>query len=418
MRLNRKLWLILCVVAAMAAAGVPAAQASAEPSASVRVVSSTEEIDFPNQVTFRLELESDSAVADVKLLYRLGSQNVTVYGYPRLASSDGRLTAEFSVETGGSSYIPPGTDFEYYYVVKDASGNEFETEKAILEYLDPRYEWRRYERDGLIVLYHERREDAVADVASDVNERLRDVRQLMGLSEVKPMKAVILNGSGEAGRSFPLISATAQQDHLFGGFAFGKYDLFLLMGLNRDGMIHEMTHLLLDEAVGPGETRVPAWLNEGLAMHFEAGARARASTVQDAARRDELLPLRSMGRVPGRPSDVRVFYAQAWSVVDYMMSAYDQSRMTELLRSIASGMRIEEALPAAYGMTLNQLESKWLGSLGEDISSGSDIDPGTLGTSLLVGGAAAVAIVAVILRWFRHLTGSQPPSQPGASGSG
>ncbi|MGH2545008.1 MAG: peptidase MA family metallohydrolase, partial [Ardenticatenaceae bacterium] len=388
---SQKIWALIGLVALLMAAGVPASGVSAEPSASVRIVSNSEEINFPNEVVFRLEAESDANIADVRLYYRLAGRNITAYGYPDISETSGRVTAEFRVETSGPNYIPPGTDFEYYYVITDASGGEYETDLMRFEYLDPSFDWRRYQQNDLIILYHDRSERTVRNVAEEVNSRLRDVRRLMGLELGTPMKAVILNNSRESSRSFPLISQTARQDHVFGGFAFGEYDLFLLMGLNRDGIIHEMTHLLLDEAVSSPLAQIPAWLNEGLAQHFESGGSGRATAVSDAASSGDLLALRSMGRIPGRPQEVRIFYPQAWSVVDYMLTAYDEARMSNLLQAINQGSRIEEAIPAAYGVTLSELEAQWLRTVSDNISPSQSVDPGTLGTSLVIAGAAAVA---------------------------
>ena len=74
-------------------------------------------------------------------------------------------------------------------------------------------------------------------------------------------------------------------------------------------MVHEATHLLLDRAVDSPLARVPAWLNEGLAMYFESDSYRREATVARAARDSALLRLGAMNTVPGRPEDVRQFYA-------------------------------------------------------------------------------------------------------------
>ena len=181
----------------------------------------------------------------------------------------------------------------------------------------------------------------------------------------------------------------------------------MLVGLSGDGMVHEMTHLLLDEALDSPLARVPAWLNEGLAMYFESGSRGREAIVSQALRSDGLLPLAYMDNIPGRPRDIRVFYAQSWSVVKHMMDAHGQERMAALLNTIKEGKRVEEAVPEAYGMSLEELEEDWKSRLARQPSLAPVVDPGTAGTALIIVGAIVVAAVVVAARWLRRIR--RPP---------
>ncbi|KAA1303880.1 MAG: hypothetical protein EGP03_03785, partial [SAR202 cluster bacterium] len=83
-----------------------------------------------------------------------------------------------------------------------------------------------------------------------------------------PITGVIVNSRTEAEKAFPNISKAASRQHLYGGFAFSNYDTFVVIGTSMDGIIHESTHLLVAQSLNP-TTRLPAWLNEGIAMHFE-----------------------------------------------------------------------------------------------------------------------------------------------------
>ena len=389
---------ILAIASPSAEPPLPAPQPSGEV---IRVISNSHSIEFPNEVVLNLEAEADSQIMEVTLFYQLGRQTTRIYGYPSFARSN-RVNADFRIETSGSNYIPSGVDIEYYYFIRDAEGNELETERFSLEYKDPGYEWQSFRQGGLIVLWHDRPFRAVQTAAHHVNDRLREVRELLALQETPPMKAVILNSSREAGRSFPVVSATATRGHLYGGFAFGELDVFVLAGLDRDSMIHEMTHLLMDEALDSPLAKVPAWLNEGLAMYFETHSGGREATVSRAAGRGELLPLRSMGAVPGIPSDVRLFYAQSWSLVDYMMNTYGDQSMSALLGALNEGRSIDEAVRIAYGMDINELENRWKTSLSGRPSKDAQINPGLIGTSFLVAGSVVVTSVALLIRWLRQ----------------
>ncbi len=392
---------ILAALIALASAGgdqlMPSPNEGVMP---IRVISSSHSIAFPEEIVLRLVAESDSPITHVRLVYQLGQQDTRIYGYPEFTTSS-RIDADFRIKTGGANFLPSGVDVTYYYHIGDADGNEFSSERYSLEYLDPKYDWQRYRLPGLEVLWHDRPASEVRAAALDVNERLEQVRDLLRLDETSTMKAVILNGRREATSSLPKVSDAATAGHLYGGFAYGAFDVFVLVGLGREGMIHEMTHLLIDDALTSPLGRLPAWLNEGLAMYFEGPNSWRERTVQDAYHRGQLMPLRSMGATPGVPSDVRRFYAQSWSVVDFMVEAYGMERMSALLGAIDSGMDTDEAVRVAYDMSLDELESRWKRQLGGDVIERLPADPGTVGTSFIIGGAVVVALTAVLFRWLR-----------------
>ena len=214
-----------------------------------------------------------------------------------------------------------------------------------------------------------------------------------------------------------MVSQASTRGHYFAGFAFDEYDLFLMQGLDTDTMIHEATHLLVHQATESPLARVPAWLNEGLAMQFEDSAIVRSATVRSAARADRLLSLKNMGAVPGRSRDITLFYAQAWSVVDYMMDTYGPERISALLAEMNSGQRIDEALVTVYGLSVDELDQEWRNDLLGTTPVAPRPDPGTVGTSVLLTGAAAAAIATSawpwIWRWLRGPGQSLPPEGEG-----
>ncbi len=372
------------------------------PSATVEIISADHRVEFPDRIVLTVEIESTYEVQEVQLFYRLGQLETTIYGYPTISRASGTLMAEFEILTSGGAFIPEGVRIEYYYQFRDIRGERFESDRFHLDYLDPQYDWRRLDAGIFELLWHNRPREAVEEVAREVRLGLEAVSDLLGQSPSHKMRAVILNGRREANRAFPLVSQAATESHLYGGFAYPDYDVFVLSGLNVDGMIHEMTHLLIGDAIDSPVARVPAWLNEGLAMYFEGGPGDRSATVSDASRSGRLMTLRNMGAVPGRPSDVRVFYAQSWSIVSFAAETFGLEGMSRLLSAIDSGQGTEEAIRTAYGISLDELEARWRGSIENDTSITQIVDPGTLGTSLLIAAAMLIAATALAVGWLRR----------------
>ena len=390
-------------VLAVLAIGAVAADV-AVPKDSIRVVAAVHSIDYPDKLNFQLQAEGDSTITEVRLFYSVAGRPVQVYGYAAFEPGL-RVSADFTVETSGSSYIPTGVEIEYYYQISDVNGNTVESTPQSFEYRDPRYRWESLTIGSLTVLYHDISDRRVAQAAQQVSARIEEIKPVFGIEDVHRMKAVIVNGSREARRAFPLISQASQRGHYFAGFAFDEYDLFLMQGLDTDTMIHEATHLLVHQAADSALARVPAWLNEGLAMQFEDRSIVRSATVRSAARAGRLLSLKNMGSVPGRANDIALFYAQAWSVVDYMVDTYGTEQIPVLLGTLNMGKRIDEALPLAYGLSVEELDQEWRNDLLGVTPIAPRPDPGTVGTSVLLTGAAMAAVATSawpwIWRWLR-----------------
>jgi hypothetical protein len=403
-----------------------------ESQSTITVVSSGHTVSFSDRIDFVLTAESDSRITAITFYYRLGSRPISVYGYPSFEAGS-NVTAEFSIDAGRSAYIPSGVEISYHYVIENALGQRMESGTQSLLYLDPAFEWQTMTLQNIELLWHDRPADRVEDAAAQVDERLTNVRKVLGLADAPVMRAVILNDRREATRSFPPISSAATDSHLYAGFAYGEYNLFVLVGLGVEGMVHEMTHLLLDEAIVSPIARVPAWFNEGLAQYFESGASRTDPSVLSAARSGELLPLTAMRGQPGRPADVRLFYAQARSLVRYMVETYGEDKISALVDALNSGKAFEDAVTSAYGRPADLIDADWRVSIGAAPTSISDVsaisvpedaetsapvnpepqvpegngfepsftaDPGTFGTSLLLGLAFAFAAAVTGGGWL------------------
>ena len=377
----------------------------------IQVISTSHEVRFPKEVTLTLEAEATFPIAEIALFYRLAGQDTKIFGYPDF-EPDRRITANFTLRTGGSSYIPSGVEIEYYYRIVDENGTAFETETRIIRYRDPAFEWKELQSRDLVVVWHDISAERVEAVTANVAQRLEAVKSLLGLDSVSPMKAVIINGRREALEAFPLVSDTARRGHLYGGFAFGRYGLFVLAGLREEGMVHEATHLLLHQATDSPLAKVPAWLNEGLAMYFEAESPGRRAIVARAVRDDSLLRLAAMNAVPGRPNDVRLFYAQSWSLVRHIVGTYGEERMAALLRTVNGGSSIDQASSEVYGASLEQIERQWRTGLAGTTALAPRPDPGTVGTSLVMTGALLVAFVLSALQWRLRRRAPAEPEGP------
>ena len=407
------LWAILLAIVALsglAAGGDDAGDANKDAEPSVRAVESGHRIEYPDRVVIELSADAMPDVESVRLFYTLGGADARVYAYPKSFDNAGRLSAEFAVKTGNGNFIPQGVNFTYYYVFTDSQGGETKSGSFAFEYLDPSQNWRRVEYEDFTIIFHDRSMRAVRSIASRASIRMARVKALLGLDGDYDFKAVIINDRAERDNSFPPISQTSQDVSLYAGFAFGAYGTLTLAGLDQDSLVHELAHLMVAEAMrasGATPGRIPAWLNEGIAMYFEPNGGRNEADVRRAYRGGDLIPIRQMRAVPGRPEDVHLFYSQSNSIVRFMGAAFGEDRLSQLFAELADGNSAERALDSTYGLTIEELDAAWRAHLSGRGSFLEDSNPAALASSALIGGAILATAAVAAVRWIKGLRDSK-----------
>ncbi len=136
---------------------------------------------------------------------------------------------------------------------------------------------------------------------------------------------------------------------------------------------HELTHLIFRDYVGfKGE--VPLWLDEGVAQWMEPHKRKAVKVaIRHLAGSGKMLSVKQMMTLDVRRSNnpdlVQIYYVQAVSLVDFLITKYSASRFTSFCRQLRDGKRIEAALRFAYPIALrsmDEFELKWRKYIMED----------------------------------------------------
>ena len=324
----------------------------------VHVHSNEYDVQFPNQVVLHLDVEADADIEEIRLYHRTAPSGYWRYTYVDVDPS-GRVVAKTTLDTHGSAYLPPGVDLEYYYSITDSEGNETVTDRKSVIYLDSGFDWKTSMAGPLEIYWHDLNASQVDRVARDVEAALERVSDLLGIEPEGNMRGVIHNSRSEAARAFPFQSQ-ATSDGVFAGYAFPSMGVFTGLGLNTRLLVHEAAHLLLDQAVNQPGVRLSAWLNEGFASYMEPGSTDFRRVEADPFR----IPLRHMGSMPGRVSNIGYFYDKSESVVGYLLETYGDERFREFLDKLNRYMMQEPALRDVYGFGVDGLEKEWAASFG------------------------------------------------------
>ena len=160
-------------------------------------------------------------------------------------------------------------------------------------------------------------------------------------------------------------------------------------------LAHEIAHLIFRDFVGfKGE--VPLWLDEGVAQWTQKrrsgeydGAMAQVKNAPvrlglvemmrldiRALSADELV---SFGAGSQRATlsgaqMIRLYYAQALSVVEFLMQRYGTDRFVQLCRQLRDGRTLDEALPFVFPAqmrTLDEMETQWTAYVNSFLPEGT-----------------------------------------------
>ncbi|MDD5225859.1 MAG: peptidase MA family metallohydrolase [Candidatus Omnitrophica bacterium] len=129
---------------------------------------------------------------------------------------------------------------------------------------------------------------------------------------------------------------------------------------------HELCHLIFRDFVGfKGE--VPLWLDEGVAQWEETRRRKQAlEVVRVLIARKEYIPLKELTRIDSNSDKDPVLssklYAQAATLVGYLIETYGPSKFALFCRQLRDGQNMDAALSFVYTDSINntdELEKKW-----------------------------------------------------------
>ena len=367
----------------------------------IRVLSGGSEVRFPGNVVFNLEAEGDAGIVEVKLYYRVTPSGIWTYAYLDLAPSP-HVETSFGLRLSGNNYLPPGTELEYYYSIRDAQGHTLRTRPETFVYIDDRFNWETTVAGPLTIYWHDLSEKRVREVAQEVDKSLVEVSDRLGVPLDKPMRGVIYNSRAEAREAFPYQSETITEKQIFQGFAFPGRGVFVGVGLHPRLIVHEAAHLLLDEATPSPTAKVPAWVNEGFASYVEPGAHGYRRGSVPASPSSGLMPLRHMYSVPGAPEDIRYFYRKSENVVAYLLETYGPEKFRTFLGRLDKGKDAGDALNVAYGFDLQELDERWLSThvQQDDGDTGGGAFPFSYAGTLVIAALVLVVMGIVIVNFI------------------
>ncbi len=125
-----------------------------------------------------------------------------------------------------------------------------------------------------------------------------------------------------------------------------------------------MGHIIFREFVGFNNLAVPVWLDEGVASYQQDLRFSAAGIIKDALQKNRIIPLSKLSGINLQSTIdtamVNLFYAQAVSVVDYLVKEFGQDRFVLFCQALRDNKNLEKALSVAYSFeNIEELDKAW-----------------------------------------------------------
>ncbi len=339
------------------------AGALAQSGAGISVSQNQAVAHFAQDVQFSLKASSGSAIREVILFYRISGSGVTTRAYPDIRPAQ-TVSAAYTWELEAGQ-LAPGTEITYYWEISDNAGGQLRTEARSLAYNDDRFQWQEFSAGQVRLFYYQgKRPD---DLMQAAQAAIQKQGQQIGVVLEKPIRIYVYASRNDMRLAIPSRSSRYDEMTTTLGIVMAEDTLLLLgsaAGVEKT-LAHELTHLVVGLATKGPLSRLPRWLDEGLAMYAEGQLPAgNKSALDKAVRGDTLISVRSLSGYAGDPNLVDLFYGESYSLVAFLLDNYGSAKLLTLLNVFKRGAYQEDALQQVYGFGMDGLDAAWRTSLG------------------------------------------------------
>ncbi len=330
----------------------------------IQVVRAWVEYAFGQQATFSIEVSASAGIEGLYLyLQKEGDARVEVVPVP-FSESEPTVQASFQRDLRFSPF-PPFGQVVWWWEVRDRAGHQQITDPLAFQYVDNRFEWQAgaagpvrvhavtddpvYLRAALDIA-----QASLARIGQGLGGPLPEALDVYLYPSLMDLRAALEMGGREwmGGQARPELGVV---------LVAIPYDDEFVARMERE-IPHELTHLLLYQAVGPeGYPYVPAWLNEGLATASETRPDPTLDALLEKARVEgRLIPLAELcAPFSSDPEKALLSYAISSSLVKYIQGRYGWTGIRSLLSAYADGASCEGGVVQVLGINLGQLELAW-----------------------------------------------------------
>jgi hypothetical protein len=361
-------------------------------------------IQFPDSITFSVDLQSASQIEQVVLEYRVVQVTcgeVVALAFPQFTPG-AQVTATWTWEMRQSGSLPPGAKIYWLWHVTDEAGNTLSTQEQSITWLDSEHAWQTLSGTNVNLHWYDSPDAFGQELLDAALAALANLEQTTGLKPEEPIDLYIYASTDD------LRQAILYEPSWTGGQAFAENDIVIIgispgqIDWGKGAIAHELTHVLVGHLTFSCLGYLPGWLSEGLAMYGEGGLDAPSKARFDQAIQDNMLiSVQSLsGGFSENPDKADISYSESYSLVNFLIDVYGKDPILALLNALQQGDTAEEALQSVYGWDINGLEDAWRAAIGaqprqaSQASVAATTTPTVVPTIVPVSAAAAGPTIA------------------------
>ena len=334
----------------------------AKAQSSIEVAQNAYKYAFRDHIAFRLEVSSDAEIIEVTLFARISGESGRQRDEPDF-TPDKQISVEVIWDKmEEDTYRPPGVEVKYWWEIKDAAGNELKTEPVTFVYMDDRHPWQVLENEAVALYWYEGGDSLGNALFESATQAVGQISVELGV-EVEDRLKIFIYGSYE-----DLRASLGEGSHEWvGGISFTDYAVVAAgvapknLGYGLQVVPHELTHAVIAQMMEPPFGKLPHWMNEGLAMHYEGPMSAsEESALEEAIEDNSLLSIRSLASNFPEDRDLATLsYAESNSVIEFIFEVYGNQTMAQLLETFAVGAHQDDGFREVLGFDVDGLEDRW-----------------------------------------------------------
>lgn len=328
---------------------------------------------FPNEMVFRVTATSSGAdIVSAKFAFTIeGLYGSRSYTKDPIEFTPGQtVELAYTMDTRDLT-TPPMMTYLYHWEIVDADGIKHQSEDSLVRYDDNRYEWQTLENDVIGVWWHDRSE-SFGQTIFDIAEEAVANQKVLFQTDLDFQIKIVISNTPEEFNSWHNIGFEWVGGQTFNDFGITNQivesENYQDAWLN--GVIpHEISHIFFNQVVHNPTVNVPVWINEGVAQYNEFVSHEREmDLVETAATDGSLVPLAALEDGFGSYNVERIYlsYAEAYSSAAFLVETYGNEGLSALLAAYKKGESTDEAFQTALGISIDQFEMKWAGSVGAE----------------------------------------------------
>jgi len=326
---------------------------------------STATYQFGEQITFVAQMQPPVQIQQANIVIFDEAQAVT--HVQAVDFVNGRSEYLFDLR---QNLVQPFAVVRWYYELTLSDGSVLQSDSYSMRYDDNRFTWQKLESGALRVMWVQGDAAFGQSALNAAQSGLQIISNIVPVDLTQPIDIFIYPTQNDLAALGAEIWVAGHADP-----ASGRVLVVVEPGssqsLSMEQRIpHELMHVMLYRQLGAGYSRLPAWLNEGIATQAEINPNADYDRVLlDASNRNALIPMALLcASFPTDSAQAFLAYAEARSFTTYLRDTYGAPALLNLAKAYTQGLDCENGAQRALGISLSKLESTWLEkNLGQNV---------------------------------------------------